>query len=163
MGRRGPRPTPTKILNLRGSRIRGAKDGVEPEAVAPICPPGLSRDAREEWGRIVPDLDRLGILARIDHAALVTYCESWSSYREHTRKIRKEGWLVKTQWGRMAANPRAGLLNAARSAMLRFQQEFGLTPSARTRIKASPEAKKDPLGDFVKRKYEAPAAPPAGG
>lgn len=59
------------------------------EAEAPEMPDWLDADAQEEWGRVVPDLLKLGLISTLDRQALAQYCEAVSDYRRWTLKIRE--------------------------------------------------------------------------
>ena len=152
MGRRGPKPTPTAQLRLVGSReLERRRDEPQPELGAPNLPTWLSREAKAEWRRIVPELIRVGVLARVDRAILVGYCESWAMFTNAQRMVHDKGIIQTSKEGvhRPAAHVR--VLNDARSAFLKFAQELGLSPSARVRLtcKVSPDA--DPLGAFTRK------------
>jgi phage terminase small subunit len=73
MGRRGPAPTPTPLLKLRGSTLitkkRERAEVKGPEG-RPDCPDWLKDDARAAWDYLVPQLETMGILTRIDGNAL---------------------------------------------------------------------------------------------
>jgi P27 family predicted phage terminase small subunit len=152
MGRRGPAPKPTKILELSGSpnaRLR------PPEPVfefgIPDPPSELTSEARIEWNRVASMLHKAGVLTLDNRAALAIYCQSWADARMLRRAIGREGWTVPTRDGKKK-NPKAVLLHEAQMRVLRFAQEFGLTPSARSRIPVLKEEARDPLKDFIQRK-----------
>ena len=154
MGRRGPKPTPTAQLRLVGSReLERRRDEPQPELGAPNLPTWLSREAKAEWRRIVPELIRVGVLARVDRAILVGYCESWAMFTDAQRMVHDQGIIQTSKEGvdRPAAHVR--VLNESRSAFLKFAQELGLSPSARVRLtsRAAPEA--DPLGVFSRKAH----------
>jgi P27 family predicted phage terminase small subunit len=65
-----------------------------PPAGAPKCSSDLSKDAKREWKRIVPDLMDMGVLSRIDTAALAAYCECCSRWRDAERNIAKYGSVI---------------------------------------------------------------------
>jgi len=113
-------------------------------------PTWLSREARAEWRRLVPELLKLGILARIDRAVLATYCETWADYFAAVKAVRKDGKWYTSNSGAKHQHPMVQVLAESRATLLRFAQEFGLTPSARARIKvAEPkEADADPFADL---------------
>ena len=74
MGRRGPAPLPTKTLELRRSwRAKKRRNEPKPPVEIPTCPSWLDREAKAEWQRVVPQLKRLGIIAKIDRACLAGY------------------------------------------------------------------------------------------
>ncbi len=90
------------------------------------------------------------VLAKIDRAMLTAYCESWAEYVELTAAIRKSGTTFVTPNGYQAQHPYVGMRNTARTAVLRFGQELGLSPSARSRVAGMPKrGADDPLGAFV--------------
>jgi hypothetical protein len=49
--------------------------------------------------RIVPDLMDMGVLSRIDTAALAPYCGCWSRWRDAERNIAKYGSVIRTSSG----------------------------------------------------------------
>ncbi len=140
MGRRGPRPTPTATLKLRGS-WRGSTRPAEPrpQPSRPTCPAWLSRDAKLEWKRVAPQLHRLGLLTQLDRAALVIYCESWSEWIEAKSAISKSGLVIAGPHG-PRRNPYVFIAARAAEQLLRWSAELGMTPSARSRVTATPPA-----------------------
>ena len=152
MGRRGPKPTPTAALRLVGSRkVEGRRDEPQPELGSPSPPSWLSREALAEWNRVVPELNRVGVLALVDRAILVGYCESWSLYHAATKAVRETGTTYESTRGTVAKHPNVAILAESRMAFLRFAQELGLSPSARARLAASPKDHGNPLTKFVER------------
>ena len=154
MGQRGPKPTPTKILKLHGSRRAGKnKNEPKPTIAAPICPSHLIADAKAEWKRIVPELKKLGLLTKIDRAALAGYCQSWGRWVNAEKKIQKIGEVVKSPSGYPIQNPWLSIANKALKQCESFIKEFGLSPSARTRISVElPQDEKDALENLLLRR-----------
>lgn len=135
MARPGPAPTPTAQLKLAGSwRAKTRKGEPKPDVEAPNCPSWLDTEAKREWKRIVPQLTKLGLLTQIDRADLTAYCESWSAYANACRVIQAEGAIVASTRGTLTKHPMMRIKNEERAAMLKFSQEFGLSPSARVRV-----------------------------
>ena len=151
MGRRGPRPTPTAHLRLVGSReLEHRHDEPKPELGAPSPPAWLSREAMAEWRRVVPELTRIGVLAKVDRAVLVAYCESWALFTAAQRTTLDRGITQKNRDGLDIPAVHVRVLNDTRAAFLRFAQELGLSPSARVRMTTQAKVDSDPLGAFVK-------------
>ena len=94
MGKRGPKPTPTNILKLRGSTLvskrREASEVQGPEGM-PDAPDWLDDEARAAWDRLAPMLDGMGILTRVDENALARYCRLWSRWRKMEAFIEEKG------------------------------------------------------------------------
>ncbi len=137
MGKRGPRPKPTPLRLIEGNRGHQKlnKNEPKPAPIAPTCPVALSGAAKREWRRIAPELERLGLLTRVDRAALAAYCEAWARWREAEKKLKELGLVVRnskmTGWMK---NPWLLVADKAMEQIRAFASEFGLTPAARTRI-----------------------------
>lgn len=149
MGRRGPRPTPTKILKARGSwraELNKAEPHVESEVLP--CPTWLSPEAKDYWKVLIPELVELKLIGRIDSKALERYCQAWAEYRDAKRFLQKNGptYEIKKK-GKLtyvAQYPQVSISKNLSSEMLRFEQEFGLTAAARSRVQANIETKAAP-------------------
>jgi P27 family predicted phage terminase small subunit len=154
MARRGrkPKPTAIKILDgTRGDRIN--RDEPSPAAGRPECPGHLDDVGRAEWERIVPQLEQLGVLTRVDGAALSLYCGAFAEMLAAEAAVREYGQLIQTGQGGRKANPAVAIARQARGQVHRLLVEFGLTPSSRSRLQASShEQPKDALEEFLSRK-----------
>ena len=85
MGRRGPTPTPTEVLKLRGSTlVTKHRERTEAKGPAgkPRCPEWLDADAKAMWRKLVPQLATMGVLTLVDGNALARYCRLWSRWRK---------------------------------------------------------------------------------
>lgn len=153
MGRRGPSPTPTAQLKLLNSReVASRKDEPQRDIAAPAPPSWLGAMARDEWRRVVPQLLHDGVLSKDNRAALTVYCEAWDEFHLAKRRLRKDGYFVPGSLGSLVAHPAIQLLNHASARILRFAQEFGLTPSARARLSVGKPAEESTLSGFVAKK-----------
>jgi P27 family predicted phage terminase small subunit len=102
----------------------------------------LSDDAAEYWDALAPMLARMNLLDRIDEKALARYCQTWSHWRKADAFIAKNGlhYVIKDNNGNakyVAQFPEVAIAGKLSMQLLRFEQEFGLTPSARARVEAS--------------------------
>jgi P27 family predicted phage terminase small subunit len=152
MGRgRKPEPTPLKLLKgTRADRVNAEEP--RPEASRPECPEHLDSFGRAEWERIVPELEALGVLARVDGAALALYCAAYSTAVQADMEVGLYGLLVDTGMGGVKSNPAVAMARAARSQMHRLLTEFGATPASRSKVKVRDEGSKDALGEFLARR-----------
>lgn len=93
MGQRGPRPLPPNVIRLRGASHL-AKDAlgsvVEPEIEIPDCPRHLLPEAKKFWKRLTPELEKLGLVARIDQAALALVCQEWAWWVWHDALLQRD-------------------------------------------------------------------------
>lgn len=141
----GRKPVPTALKVLRGNPGKRAlpTDEPTPTAVSETAEPPewLDDAAKTEWRRIAPILARHGLLTELDTDALIAYCEAWTRWREATQKIRQFGMVIKSPVGFPMPSPYLSIANKAMQTMRLLMTEFGMTPSARSRVKSSPVTK----------------------
>ncbi|MFC9231028.1 phage terminase small subunit P27 family [Streptomyces decoyicus] len=142
----GPPPTPSRLVELKGNPSKKRLNGTEPEPTkgAPRPPADLKGEALAEWGRIVPELDGLGLLAKVDRAYLVAYCEAWATFNAAREAMAEYGPLVAGRDGGLVKNPAAQVMRDAADLMLKFGSRFGLSPSDRTRLSVPSAAEDGP-------------------
>jgi P27 family predicted phage terminase small subunit len=133
-----PRPTRLKILSgtLRKHRTNAEEPVVTPDI--PTCPRELSRAARKEWRRIGPELAQMGLLSRIDRAALAMYCDHYGRWLEAIAALQKYGVVIKSPNGYPMQSPYVAIANKAGEQVRLLLAEFGMSPSSRTRVHATP-------------------------
>lgn len=129
MAKRGPAPTPTGLLKLRGSWRAGIRgEEVEYPTGAPTCPRVLPPEGKKEWRRVVRLLAEAKVLQVADLAVLASYCRTWAEWTELTE--RSADW----SYGSESDRKEARLLADCERRLQRLAAEFGFTPSSRTRI-----------------------------
>lgn len=140
MGRRGPKKTPTKVLKLRGS-WRGKKRPAERTGAykRPAMPQFLTGDARREWIRILPILEKMGVLAEVDRTMLALYCKCYAEWREADDLVKS--LLIKTTGGNIIQHPALSIRTAAWERLRKICAEFGLSPSSRTGLAVTPKSR----------------------
>src|SRR5690349_16316132 len=106
-------PIPEAIKALQGDRN---KDGSAPETTtpkprqgAPNPPHWLKGEALAEWGRVVPELESIGLLSVVDRAALAAYVTSWATFAECAQDIEERGVMVDGRDGNAVKNPSVGM------------------------------------------------------
>jgi P27 family predicted phage terminase small subunit len=121
-------------------------DGVHPEVEIPKCPPHLQAEAKKEWRRIAVELETLGLVTRIDRAALAAYCAAWAEVVFCEKKISaaneadpkgEAGMIWDTPSGYKQMSVWLQIRNRAYDRMMKFAAEFGMSPSARSRVTPS--------------------------
>lgn len=144
---RGRRPTPTYLKLLRGNPGQ-RKISDEPQPALPAKPPDppehLSAYGKEEWRRIIREAYALRLCTGLDIHPLAAYCAAFSRWKTAEETIASmaerdpvmRGLIVRTQSGGAAPNPLVLIAQSAARDMVRFAGEFGLTPVARSWIKA---------------------------
>ena len=76
----------------------------------------------------------LGLLTRIDRAALALYCEAWGRWVEAEEALRKYGVMIKAPSGYPVQSPYLAIANRAMDQMAKLLVEFGMSPSSRSRV-----------------------------
>lgn len=140
MGLRGPAPKPTAIRVAQGNPGKRPLNFDEPRPlpVAPPCPRHLDADGRREWKRLVPVLLRMRVLTEADQHSLANLCQTYSTMLKAQEQLNKTGLLLKTPSGYVQQSPLLSIVNGCVDTITRLSREFGLTPAARTRVRAEP-------------------------
>jgi P27 family predicted phage terminase small subunit len=156
---RKPKPTSLKILQGNPGKRPLAKNEPRPTPTAPGCPTWLSPEAKAEWRRVVPELDRIGMLSRVDRAALATYCEVWATFVTAQRDLHEHGLRIMafrtesadglTIYVQPAKNPSVQIARDSAAQVRQFCAEFGLTPSSRARIDLPERDDEDDLNSLL--------------
>jgi P27 family predicted phage terminase small subunit len=136
MGRRGPATMPTQLRLLKGDHHKGRFNPLEPVVrdVLPVAPDDMADDVREIWDYTVAELEVMKIAAATDRDALICYCEAVIAHRKASAILARSPVLVKGEGTVLIRNPALLIQRDAAHTIRAFAQEFGLTPSARTRI-----------------------------
>ena len=156
MAGRKPKPTNLKILHGNPGGRRLPKNEPKPELGIPDPPswiePGSER--RRVWDEYAAKLLSMGVLTFVDGMALAALVDAHCDWREAAEIVQREGLtcIKTTDRGGSAevARPEIAIRNDAWKRMKSMQVEFGLTPSARSRVSASPRDKASPLSEFLK-------------
>lgn len=153
---RGRRPIPTQLKVLHGTDqpCRINKNEAEPETDRIEPPHELSDEARKHWDLVVRELKSAGLITNLDVVALTMYCEAYATWRHASKQIQKYGTVVKAEKsGFPMQSPYLAIANRAFDQMKGMLTEFGMTPSSRTRVNASPAkaSKKNKFAGHAKR------------
>jgi P27 family predicted phage terminase small subunit len=133
-------PTPTALKILRGNPGKRPINQFEPkpEDFKAEPPEHLDSEAIKEWGRLVPILQRMRILTEADEIALANLCVSYSTLIQAQKQLAKAGLLYKTHTGHVQVSPLLTIVHQSMIRVGKLLNEFGLTPSSRTRIQVDP-------------------------
>lgn len=146
-------PTKLKIIRGTNQKCRMNPDEAQPDPAIPSPPEHLSQTASVEWGRISQELYSLGLLSRIDRAALSAYCQVYGRWVEAENKIKEDGLVVTAPSGYAQQSAAVGIANKALELMHKYLTEFGMTPSARAKVRAEkPTEKENPFAMFLNNK-----------
>lgn len=138
MGKRGLAPTPTAILEARGSwRAKINKDEPIPNEISSaFVPDFLTDDEKVTWNDIAPQLINLRVMTNLDWRLLERYCVTYHKWKIAVRK----------------PGAKHSEIDTYASQLLRIEGQLGMTPSSRSSIKTAPkqEEKKDSITKYFK-------------
>ncbi|MBC7618295.1 MAG: phage terminase small subunit P27 family [Candidatus Saccharibacteria bacterium] len=163
MAKPGRRPLPANVHELRGNPskkpLAALLNEFEPEIEIPSFPSWIWPEAKKEWKRISVELERYGLISKLDRAALVLYCQAWAKMvwaeqmlaramrLAEEKRIEVEalgqvydggdGLMVKTAGGNFTYSHHWVVGKHASLEVKRYLDLFGLSPSARTRVSIS--------------------------
>ena len=146
---RKPKPTNLKILEGNPSKRPLPTNEVKPKRKAPRCPQWLEEDAKKEWKRMGKILEQMGLLTDMDMTAFAGYCQAYARWKEAEEFITQHGTMIRTPNGYLQQVPQVSIAQTNLKIMLKFCEQFGLTPSARSRIVAG-EGTVDPADEMEK-------------
>jgi P27 family predicted phage terminase small subunit len=152
MGKRGPAPKPTALRLIEGNRGKRPLNKSEPKPtpVRPTRPEWMLPEAKREWNRVVPELERMGLLTAVDRAALAAYCQAYARAVQAEAVLRKSGISFVTPNGYEQQRPEVAIARAEWQMVRAFASEFGFTPAARTRISVGKrEETSDPMEAYL--------------
>ena len=115
----GPPPTPTNLKMLRGNpgKRKLNTNEPDPEPAIPLCPSHLDKVAKKEWRRVSKELFALGIISKLDRAALGGYCDAYSRWAEAAKQIQQYGLIFKSPSGYPMPSPYLAILHTALDQM----------------------------------------------
>lgn len=163
MARPGPKALPANVHKLRGNPskkpLASLLDEFQPEVEIPNFPSWIWPEAKKEWKRISVELERYGLISKLDRAALVLYCQAWAKMvwaeQQLARAMRLaeakrdeaeaqgleydggDGIQIKTAGGNFTYSHHWVVGKHASMEVKRYLDLFGLSPSARTRVVTS--------------------------
>lgn len=156
MSRTGRPPKPLQEKILSGARIRNDRDEdaqVANAAVAlgmPNCPAWLNKNAKKHWETLGPALVQAGLLSVVDGDVFGLHCDNMAAYAEAMQRLQEvEKWVAKTPNGFEVQAAWLQIRNKLQEQIIKTAREFGLTPAARSTVKANKQQQLDLLGAGV--------------
>lgn len=145
MGSRGPQPKPTALRIAQGNPGRRELNELEP--VPPpgrISPPAfVTGVALQIWNEVSPVMIAMRTLTTADVYPFGRYCCAFARYLELRDAMWAKGWTgttypLKSDSGKargVCELPQAAELRRLHEILSRAEDRFGLSPSARTRLR----------------------------
>lgn len=135
---------------IHGTRDkRKVRQEAMPGGVAQM-PDWLCEVAQSEWVRLSADLFKIGLLTKADEVEFAVFCQAYAELQEAEDALVKYGRTQVTKDGFERKSPWLSIRDEAWKRIHQAAQQFGLTPSSRTKIDVQ---EKSPIDD--KSKYIA--------
>jgi P27 family predicted phage terminase small subunit len=171
---KGRKPKPTALKEVAGNpgKRKLNRDEPRPELGRPSCPLHIETNAtaKAEWDAIIPQLEQMGVLAKIDRAALAAYCMCYARWIQAEGEVTVRGLLVEEPiinsegelvGTKVKKNPAVTIAKDEKSQMRAFLALFGMDPSSRSRLRVGKEGEqKDPFEEFLKASGQPQAIGP---
>ena len=156
MPRRGAKPQPTILRRLNGNpRGVNEKEAMPSRDISMEIPEWaqMTTEAKTVWFRLAPMVHRNGLLTEADLEQFVRYCDMlprWYAMKKHIEEngytyevvspifsgFGKDRNIIDYKVTSINQYPQVKLYLEFDKALKHFEAEFGLSPSARTRIHA---------------------------
>jgi P27 family predicted phage terminase small subunit len=149
---RGRKPKPTHLKLVQGNPGKRALNDQEPPAppAIPKPPSYLTKEAKREWRSLAPMLKAAGLLTNLDGNALGLLCSAIARSNEAERELAANGSIITTPSGIQRVSPWALIANKASKQVIALCVEFGMTPSARTRVKVDLKPLEDDFDRYLR-------------
>lgn len=157
-------PKPTALKLLHGTARPDRVNPREPKpTTARIERPSWLKDAGYRiWKQIAPQLEAMGVLTDADPHALALLCDAYSEYLEARSVVRAQGLTFqhvkvvgtkKNEAGEeepilsvmVRQRPEVAIASDAWKRVSAMMQQFGMTPSARTKVQVTQVEEADPF------------------
>lgn len=140
---KGRKPKPSKLKEVQGNPGKRKVNKNEPKPIVgiPEPPDTLDKVGKEEYWRVACELEKLGLLSHLYMANLLGYCFAYSQFVKATNEINEPDFehIQITDKGNSVQNPWVGIANKSALLMNKFASEFGMSPSAITRLSVDPK------------------------
>lgn len=144
-------PQDAVVVQLRGNpgkraHVKRAREVTPPGR--PSMPSWLSKEARAEWRRVVPELDRLGLIAKVDRGVLAAFCDTWGKLEAVARAIDADGATAspRNRGAGAVKNPLWPVYGRLSTQYVMLAGRLGCEPTARARLVVAEAEDEDPDG-----------------
>lgn len=148
---RGRKPKPTAVKKLAGNPGKRALNGAEArvDMRLPQCPRWLGKAAKREWRRVAKRLHEAGLMGYVDRSLLAAYCVAYGRWVEAETALEGQELVLTSEKGGVYQNPLVGVARSAMKDMVAIGREFGMGPSARSRIRVPEGEDEGSLADAL--------------
>ena len=141
----GRKKIPTQLKKLRGTYAKSREVENEMQVAKveqpPKPPSWLTKTGKEQWILVTNELFTLQMLHAVDLALVEAYCNAIALHIETEQILQESGriQIYRDEDGRIKHSQIVPLVTVSKQALsdaIKLATQFGLTPSARTKISA---------------------------
>lgn len=154
---RGRKPQATAIKVASGAFQKDPQRRNHDEPIAklgePEMPEAVASDetAKKRWVWVCEQLKSMNLLHQTDQGLIAGYCLDYSMMLSLWEEIKGGNVSYVNAKGSMSVKPQATQFNTFSDRILKREAELGLTPSARTRLRAPQKDEEDPFQEWLAR------------
>ena len=152
----GRKPRASAVAEAEGAYKKHPErrnhDEPTPAVGRPPIPASVEEDpvAKDCWNRVCDELQAMRVLTKADVFLLEQYATNYSQWRFLSQMVRDGNCRDLGAKGNVVTSPEAQQVHKYADRLLRILVELGLTPSARTKIKAVTAKDDDPFSEWLK-------------
>jgi len=117
--------------------------------VAPRCPAWLKGDAKQIWKAYAGMLEDCGVLTEGDFRQLADLCILEARVHQVTAELLNQSVMVEDFRGNQVPNPLIKLEADLLQRVRMMRSDFGLNPSARTKVDVQPVRQKSEMEKLI--------------
>lgn len=143
-------------LAVNPGRYEHLQDAPRANGNVPAAPDYLDDYGMDKWHELVADLTSMGVMSSECREIMISYCTAYSGWRRTMEMVAKSGIAIIDRDANGKVTIRRNALTSEmrmyRQAMDKLLPEFGLTPSARSRlVSMRREIQSDPFESLLSR------------
>jgi P27 family predicted phage terminase small subunit len=100
----------------------------------------------------MPELERLGLVSRIDRGLLAAYCDTWSVFVMASKEIAEAGSVTiegRNRGGGVVRHPAVQVRRDAATALVQLARELGLSHRARQSLEVAHDWEDPAITDLL--------------
>lgn len=162
MENRGPAPK-IKLVNFKNKsshrKIDDSKTVITPDKIDSVEPPPsyLTASAKKHWKQVLPVLQKNGVITEMDMFMFEQLCSSYGDIHELRNEIKKSktkdgkksGVVAYLDGKNSQTTPLHTALVKAQAQYEKFSDKFGMSPTARQRLKIEKPKDKSEFEKFL--------------
>jgi P27 family predicted phage terminase small subunit len=157
---KGRKPLSNAVKEASGAFAKDPQrrnaDEPKPKLGRPKIPEAVESDpaAKSRWHWVCDQLESMNLLAETDQGLIAGYCLDYSMMLSLWESIKGGQVSDMNAKGGITTKPEANQFHKFADRCLKREAELGLTPSARSRLRAPQSEKEDEFDIWLKRRTE---------